>query len=156
MLLRKYIVKCNIDLEHNRVSMRDAGAEFMNPLHNSFNWIFQISHHTQIINSSSWGKLASELLGPFFFNFVLHQHIQAQRLHGTARICPEDLCLPRVGLLNKSDFFRLLTETFDNLKGQSWTPFYKSLPVWQIGVTHHHRIRTREEIRMENGKKGGK
>lgn len=37
MLLRKYIVKCNIDLEHNRVSMRDAGAEFMNPLHNSFN-----------------------------------------------------------------------------------------------------------------------
>lgn len=37
MFLRKYIVKRSIDLEHNHVSIRVGGAEFMNPLHNSFN-----------------------------------------------------------------------------------------------------------------------
>lgn len=71
MFVRKYIVKWSIDLEHNHVSIQVGRAEFMNPLRKSFNWIFQISHRTQIINTYCWGEPALELLGPFFFNFVL-------------------------------------------------------------------------------------
>lgn len=77
MFLRKYIVKCSIDLEHNCVWNRVAGAEFMNPLHNSFNWIFQISHHTQIINIHCSGKLASELLGLSFSILKSSAHTDA-------------------------------------------------------------------------------
>lgn len=80
MLQRKYIVKRNIDLAHNNVSGRacpgGGKSRFMNPLLNSFNWIFQISRNTQIINT--WAvsrKLASELLCSLFFPFCAHQHM---------------------------------------------------------------------------------
>lgn len=93
MFLRKYIVKCNIDLEHNRVWSRVARPEFMNPLHNSSNWIFQISHHTQIINIHSSGKLASELLGLFFFfNSEVISTYRCCRVFVIQRLCPQDLC----------------------------------------------------------------
>ena len=109
MFLRKYIVKCSIDLEHNRVSVRLRKTEFMNPLHNFFNWIFQISHHTQIINRCSSGKLASELLGPFVFNFVV---ISTQRRLGDLLMlrprsggiytCPQPDCSTKVTSLDCS------------------------------------------------------
>lgn len=53
-------------------------GRFMNPLLNSFNWIFQISCNTQIINVQALSsKLAAELLHSlfFFFLFCAHQHV---------------------------------------------------------------------------------
>lgn len=114
--LRKYIVKCNIDLEHNHVLIGVGRAEFMNPLHNSFNWIFQISHPTQIINTYCWKKLASELLGPSFFNFVV---ISKYRRGGYLWCCG---FTSRIYAQSKPDcslkvtFFRMLSKTFVRLK----------------------------------------
>lgn len=58
------------------------GAEFMNPLHNYFNWIFQISGRVRVINTQCWGKLAFGIIGGWggsggsLFQFWSHQHIQ--------------------------------------------------------------------------------
>lgn len=73
MLQRKYIVKCNIDSAHNNVTVHAVGGKFMKPLHSSLNWIFQISHHTQIINTF-FREACSELLQSFFSILLSSAH----------------------------------------------------------------------------------
>lgn len=92
MFLRKYIVKCNIDLEHNVSGIGVAGPEFMNPLHNSFNWIFQISHHTQIINIHCSGETCLRIIRPFVFNFEVISTYRCWRVFVRRQLCPQDLC----------------------------------------------------------------
>ena len=73
MFQRKYIVKCCIDLKGNNVCVHAVEGKFMKPLHNSFNWIFQISHHTQIINIFC-RENQSELLQSFFSILLSSAH----------------------------------------------------------------------------------
>lgn len=75
MFQRKYIVKCCIDLIRTNVCVHAVRGEFMKPLHNSFNWIFQISHHTQIINIFC-RENQSELLQSFFSILLSSAHTE--------------------------------------------------------------------------------